>query len=89
MGLHDARDDAALAVSPPVAYDKWPETQRRGAEIPDVLPYDDQRAGLLIHIISPAWASDPDLYTGSKFGVDGIKLDKVDKTDISKVRRRL
>ena len=89
LGFEGVRNDVELPISPPIAYEKWPQKQKKGAEIPDLLPYDDQRAGLLIHIISPAWASDPDLYTESKFGITGLKLDKVDKLDIEKVRRCL
>lgn len=85
LGLHDA-PDLGIPVRPPISYDKWPVDQKKGGAIPDLLPYDDERAGLLIHILTPSWASDPDLFTESKFAAGGLKLDTVDKKDIEKVR---
>ena len=83
-----AKGGNAALIPLPGPFKSWPEEQKRKDEIPDLLPYSDERARLLIHIICPDWISDPDLYTESKFTRDSIKLDRVDKADIQKVSAR-
>ena len=89
LSLDDGTGDRGTetaSIPLPGPFKNWPDEQKSKDNIPDLLPYTDERAKLLVHIISPDWVSDPDLYTESKFTREAIKLDKVDKADITKVR---
>lgn len=80
----DAGFDRLRETPHPVSFARWSEEEKNG-EIPDRLPLNDQRVGLLVHVIEADWCVDLQYFTASRISGGKVTIDKIDKTMIQEV----